>query len=148
MNNTVVLHQDGSNIIYITSFYQLIPFSFAIYYHVYDSSIVTGITFFTSINYWRKPIQNSIRRYIDINCVLLGMCYHLYLIYYYSLSNKYYYMIGIGSLLYPIEYKIPKNNYYRIAICHSLLQIIACNICVCICYDINNKIIEFKKTTI
>jgi len=90
MNNTVVLHQDGSNIIYITSFYQLIPFSFAIYY----------------------------------------------------------YMIGIGSLLYPIEYKIPKNNYYRIAICHSLLQIIACNICVCICYDINNKLIEFKKTTI
>lgn len=148
MNNTVVLHQDGSNIIYITSFYQLIPFSFAMYYHVYDSSIVTGITFLTSTNYWRKPIQNSIRRYIDINCVLLGMCYHLYLIYYYSLSNKYYYMIGIGSLLYPIEYKIPKNNYYRIAICHSLLQIIACNICLCICYDINNKIIEFKQTTI
>ena len=148
MNNTVVLHQDGSNIIYISSFYQLIPFSFAIYYHVYDSSIVTGITFLTSTNYWRKPIQNSIRRYIDINCVLLGMCYHLYLINYYSLSNKYYYMIGIGSLLYPIEYKIPQNNYYRIAICHSLLQIIACNICVCICYEINNKIIEFKQTTI
>jgi hypothetical protein len=142
MNNTVVLHPDGSNIIYITSFYLLVPFFFAIDYHVYGSSIVTGITFLTSINYWRKPIKNSIRRYIDINCVLLGMCYHLHLIYYYSLSKKYYYMIGIGSLLYPIEYKIPINNYYRIAICHSLLQIIACNICVCICYDINNKLLK------
>ena len=142
MHNAVVLHPDGSNIIYISSFYLLVPFFFAIDYHVYGSSIVTGITFLTSINYWRKPIKNSIRRYIDINCVLLGMCYHLHLIYYYSLSKKYYYMIGIGSLLYPIEYKIPINNYYRIAICHSLLQIIACNICVCICYDINNKLLK------
>ena len=83
MHNAVVLHPDGSNIIYITSFYLLVPFFFAIDYHVYGSSIVTGITFLTSINYWRKPIKNSIRRYIDINCVLLGMCYHLHLIYYY-----------------------------------------------------------------
>ena len=141
MNNVLVLHPDGSNIIYITCFYQLIPFSFAIYYQVYDSSLITGILFCTSVNYWRNPRKNSIRRYIDISWVLLGMYYHLYLIYYHSLSIKYYYMIGTGSLLYPIEYKIPKNNYYCIAICHSLLQLIACNICVCICYDINNIVI-------
>jgi len=141
MKNELVLHPNGSNIIYITCFYQLIPFYFAIYYCVYGSSLITGILFCTSINYWRKPTKNSIRRYIDISWVLFGMYYHLYLIYYHSLSIKYYYMIGTGSLLYPIEYKIPKNNYYCIAICHSLLQIIACNICVCICYDINNKLI-------
>jgi len=28
------------------------------------------------------------------------------------------------------------------------LELFACNVCVCICYDINNKLIEFKKTTI
>ena len=140
MNNELVLHPDGSTIIYITSFVQLIPLFFGLYYRVYDSSIITSITFLTSINYWRKPTKTCLRRYIDMSCVLLGIKYHLYLIYYHSLSNKYYYMIGIGSLLYPIEYKIPKNKYYYIAICHSLLQLIACNICVCICYDINNKI--------
>ena len=142
MNNNLVLHPDGSNIIYISSTGMLIPFFFGLYYQVYDSSLITGITFCTSINYWRKPIKNSIWRYIDISWVLFGMYYHLYLIYYHSLSMKYYYMIGTGSLLYPIEYKIPKNNYYCIAICHSLLQLIACNICVYICYDINIKNIQ------
>jgi hypothetical protein len=144
MNNELVLHPDGSNIIYITSFLQLIPLYFGLYYQVYDSSIITSITFFTSINYWRKPTKTCIRRYMDISCVLLGIYYHLYLIYYHSLSMKYYYMIGTGSLLYPLEYNIPKNNYYYVAICHSFLQIIACNICVCICHDINNKLISFK----
>ena len=43
MNNELVLHPNGSNIIYITCFYQLIPFSFAIYYCVYCSSLITGI---------------------------------------------------------------------------------------------------------
>lgn len=144
MNNELVLHPDGSNIIYITSFSQLIPLYFGLYYQVYDSSIITSITFLTSINYWRKPTKNSIRRYMDISCVLLGIYYHLYLIYHHSLSMKYYYMIGTGSLLYPIEYNIPKNNYYCIALCHSLLQLIACNICVYICHDINSLLIEFK----
>ena len=144
MNNELVLHPDGSNIIYITSFSQLIPLYFGLYYQVYDSSIITSITFLTSINYWRKPTKNSIRRYMDISGVLLGIYYHLYLIYHHSLSMKYYYMIGTGSLLYPLEYNIPKNNYYCIAICHSLLQIIACNICVYICHDINNILIAFK----
>lgn len=143
MENELVLHTNGSNIIYITCFYQLIPLYFGLHYRVYDISIVTGILFCTSINYWRKPIKNSIRRYIDISWVLFGMYYHLYLIYYYSLSNKYYYMIGTGSLLYPIEYQIPKNNYYRIAICHSLLQIIACNICTSICHDIHLRNITY-----
>ena len=73
MNNELVLHPDGSNIIYITSFSQLIPLYFGLYYQVYDSSIITSITFLTSINYWRKPTKNSIRRYMDISCVLLGI---------------------------------------------------------------------------
>lgn len=77
MDNELLLHPDGSIIIYINSFYQLIPFYFAIYYHVYDSSIITSITLLTSINYWRKPIKNSIRRYTDISSVLIGICYHL-----------------------------------------------------------------------
>tara|TARA_B100000902_G_scaffold395897_1_gene455492 strand:- start:1743 stop:2456 length:714 start_codon:yes stop_codon:yes gene_type:complete len=137
-NNDLVLHQDASILILMHSFYQLVPFIFAIYYGVYDSSIITFVTCLTSINFWRDPRKNSIRRYIDINCTVIGIYYHLYLIYYYSLSTKYYYMIGLGSLLYPIEYKIPKHKYYYIAICHCILQRIACILCIHICYDINN----------
>ena len=136
MDNDLILHSNGARIIFINSFCQLIPLSFSIYYKIYPTSIITITTFFTSINYWRKPTKYTIRRYTDIYCVVLGILYHLYLIYYYSLSNKYYYMIGIGSLLYPMEYKINKKNYYYIATCHSLLQIIASLICTSICLDI------------
>ena len=44
MNNELVLHPDGSNIIYITCFSQLIPLYFGLYYQVYDSSIITALT--------------------------------------------------------------------------------------------------------
>lgn len=139
MDNELVLHPNGSQIIYVTCFYQLYPIYYGIYYKVYDSSIITTIVFLTSINYWRNPTKNSIRRYIDISAVIIGVFYHLYLIYLYSLSIKYYFMIGIGSLLYPIQYRISTDNYYHIAICHSFLQLIACKICIHVCNDIYNS---------
>ena len=88
----------------------------------------------------RDPIKNSIRRYIDISSVIIGVFYHLYLIYFYSLSIKYYLMIGIGSILYPVQYRIPTDNYYLISMSHSLLQVIACKICIQVCNDIYNII--------
>jgi hypothetical protein len=56
-------------------------------------------------------------------------------------------MIALGSLLYPIEFKIPINKYYciAIAICHSLLQVICCNICVYICNDIHVLVDNINK---
>jgi hypothetical protein len=140
MDNELVLHPHGSRIIYMTCFYQLAPIYYGIYYKVYDSSIITTIVFSTSINYWRNPIKNSIRRYIDISSVIIGVFYHLYLIYFYSLSIKYYLMIGIGSILYPVQYRIPTDNYYLISMSHSLLQVIACKICIQVCNDIYNII--------
>jgi hypothetical protein len=83
------------------------------------------ITFYTSTNYWKNPIQNSYRRFIDIVCVILGIIYHGYIIKDYDFSNKYYMLIGMGSLLYPIGFYFNKNNTYTIAINHCLLQLIA-----------------------
>jgi hypothetical protein len=54
-------------------------------------------------------------------------------------------MIALGSLLYPIEFKIPINKYYCIAICHSLLQVICCNICCNICNDIHVLVDNINK---
>jgi len=138
MDIEVALHPNGSNIIYTVCFIQLIPFGYSVYYQMYDSTTVIGIVFFTSINYWRKPSLHSIRRYMDMQCVILAVLYHLYLIHYYSLSRHYYYMIGISSLLYPIEYLIPCHKYYCIAICHSILQIMACYIFIRLCTDLQH----------
>jgi hypothetical protein len=83
------------------------------------------ITFYTSTNYWKNPIQNNYRRHIDILCVILGIVYHGYIIKDYDFSKKYYYFIGIGSLLYPIEFYFNKDNARLIAINHCCLQLIA-----------------------
>jgi hypothetical protein len=143
MDNDFILHSNATIIIFINSFCQLIPFSFSIYYKIYPTSLITITTFFTSINYWRKPTKYTIRRYTDISCVLLGILYHLYLIFYFSLSYKYYYIIATGSLLYPIQYTIHKKHYYYIAFCHSLLQFIASIICTSICHDIHLRNITY-----
>lgn len=67
------------------------------------------VTFYTSTNYWKNPIENSYRRFIDILCVLLGIIYHGYIIKDYFFSHKYYTLIAIGSLLYPIGFILIKK---------------------------------------
>jgi hypothetical protein len=125
MNNELIISKKGSDLIYYFSYLQLIVCFFSIYYKIYDCSTITIVTFYTSTNYWKNPIQNSYRRFIDIVCVILGIIYHGYIIKDYDFSNKYYMLIGMGSLLYPIGFYFNKNNTYTIAINHCLLQLIA-----------------------
>lgn len=125
MNNELIISKKGSDLIYYFSYLQLIVCFFSIYYEIYNCSTITMVTFYTSTNYWKNPIQNSYRRFIDIVCVMLGIIYHGYIIKDYEFSNKYYMLIGMGSLLYPIGFYFNKNNTYTIAINHCLLQLIA-----------------------
>ncbi len=125
MNNELIISKKGSDLIYYFSYLQLIVCFFSIYYEIYGCSTITMVTFYTSTNYWKNPIQNSYRRFIDIVCVILGIIYHGYIIKDYEFSNKYYMLIGMGSLLYPIGFYFNKNNTYTIAINHCLLQLIA-----------------------
>lgn len=125
MNNELIISKKGSDLIYYFSYLQLIVCFFSIYYEIYDCSTITMVTFYTSTNYWKNPIQNSYRRFIDILCVISGIIYHGYIIKDYDFSNKYYMLIGMGSLLYPIGFYFNKNNTYTIAINHCLLQLIA-----------------------
>ena len=125
MNNQLVLSKKGSNIIYYCSYFQLIVSYYALYYKHYICSIITMITFYTSTNYWKNPIQNSNRRIIDILCVLIGILYHGFIIKDYEFSKKYYIFIGIGSLLYPIGFCFNKKYIHIIAINHCILQLLA-----------------------
>jgi hypothetical protein len=141
MNNELIISKKGSDLIYYFSYIQLIVCFFSIYYEIYDCSTITMVTFYTSTNYWKNPIQNSYRRFIDIVCVISGIIYHGYIIKDYDFSNKYYMLIGTGSLLYPIGFYFNKNNTYTIAINHCLLQLIADIIAIDIyknIYNINN----------
>lgn len=141
MNNELIISKKGSDLIYYCSYIQLIVCFFSIYYEIYDCSTITMATFYTSTNYWKNPIQNSYRRFIDIVCVISGIIYHGYIIKDYDFSNKYYMLIGTGSLLYPIGFYFNKNNTYTIAINHCLLQLIADIIAIDIyknIYNINN----------
>tara|TARA_Y100001970_G_C14128885_1_gene800521 strand:+ start:159 stop:479 length:321 start_codon:yes stop_codon:yes gene_type:complete len=97
------------------------------------------LTFYTSINYWKNPVENSNRRKIDILCVLIGILYHGYIIKDYNFSKKYYRFIGIGSLLYPIGFCFDKKNIYIIAINHCILQLIADVIAINIYWSLYNE---------
>ena len=143
MNNELIISKKGSDLIYYFSYLQLIVCFFSIYYKIYDCSTITIVTFYTSTNYWKNPIQNSYRRFIDIVCVILGIIYHGYIIKDYEFSNKYYMLIGMGSLLYPIGFYFNKNNTYTIAINHCLLQLIADLIAI----DIYKNMYNVNKIT-
>jgi hypothetical protein len=125
MNNELVIQKKGSDLIYYCSYFQLIVCFFSLYYKIYKCSAITIITFYTSTNYWRNPIQNSNRRIVDILCVISGIAYHGYIIKDYEFSNKYFKLIGIGSLLYPLGFCFNKQYIYIPAINHCLLQLLA-----------------------
>ena len=139
MNNELIISEKGSNLIYYCSYFQLIVCLFSFYYKVYDCSLITMVTFYTSINYWKNPIYYSNRRIIDMTCVLSGIIYHGYIIKDYYFSTKYYSLIGVGSLLYPLGFYLNKNKEIMIAVNHCTLQLIADVIAINIYKSIYNE---------
>ena len=67
VSNQLVIQKKGSILIYYCSYFQLVVCSFSLYYKIYNCSIITFITFYTSTNYWKNPIQNSNRRIIAVS---------------------------------------------------------------------------------
>ena len=69
----------------------------------------------TSVNYWRKPLMNSVRRYIDMAVAFTTVPYHMYL----SLftTNKLLCAVPIvtGALSYPFSIWLQKKNYIKTA---------------------------------
>lgn len=60
----------------------------------------------TSLNYWRYPVSNSMRRYLDIICVLFGIAYQVYYANTYLLleyRQMYCTLLSISLLFYPLS---------------------------------------------
>ena len=69
----------------------------------------------TSVNYWRNPLMNSTRRYIDMVVAFIAVPYHIYL----SLftTNKLLCAVPIisGALAYPFSIWLEQKKYIKTA---------------------------------
>jgi len=114
-----------SKCIWRVSFVSMLSCSYAIYRGHYDLAIVPGGVFMTSINYWRLPTYGW-RRNLDIGCVYGALIYQNIRAYKMTTAAPYYHLIGIASLLYPINiYLYKKKCYWWSTYVHCMLHIIA-----------------------
>jgi len=77
----------------------------------------------TSINYWRHPVQNSIRRKIDISYVLLSLTYQLqrslnaqYVIYYWIIMS-------VTITFFPLGHLLNNHNAWLGTFCQGMVHI-------------------------
>ena len=81
---------DKNNYIYMyrTSHLFLISFLYGMLRKHYSVSIVPGLIFLGSINYWKNP-DYSYRRYLDIGITISGVIYQNYTAYNAQYANIY-----------------------------------------------------------
>ena len=134
-----ILNIEQCNFLFKTSFFSLTSFIFAIYKERYLLSIVPGGVFLTSINYWRKPEINCVRRYIDIGWVQFAFFYQLYITRNAENRNQYYVIIFFCILSFLISVYLSnkwdilniidkKEKYYKmwlVTYLHSFVHIFA-----------------------
>jgi len=114
------------NIIWNMSWLSLCSSIYAIYKGHANFALIPGGVFITSTNYWRYPVIDSWRRYIDLSYVNMALLYQLYHSYNAQYANEYYFFTGLGCLCYPIGmYYYNKKKYWKHIIFHSGLHIFA-----------------------
>ena len=126
MNNELVTTKQAANIIYYTSYFQLIVITCGSYYGLNDCCIAMALFFTTSTNYWKNPLLNSLLRKVDILCAISVISYHWWRVGGYTCETKYRTSIFMGCLLYPISWyvSICKKNELMSALLHSGLHMI------------------------
>lgn len=110
-----ILFPDQYRLIWKFSWLSLLSIYYA-YTHAYSKNsyllFISSTIFLTSLNYWRFPVINSMRRYMDIFCVLFGITYQInYASIYLPLQycRIYFTLLSISLSFYPL------SRY-----CHSL----------------------------
>jgi hypothetical protein len=125
MKQQTIYPPEHSWFIWRVSWVSAISAAFGFYRGNYDLAIVPAIIWLTSMNYWRHPVRDSWRRYIDMACVQLGAIYHtgrVYMLY----NNPYYHiLVVICVLCYPVSnYYQRKQHLWTSTILHSLIHVI------------------------
>ena len=120
-----ILYPAQAKCILRVSLISILSCSYAIYRGHYDLAIVPGGVFLTSLNYWRQPTYGW-RRNLDIAYVCGALIYQNKRAYDMPNAVPYYYLMGFGSLLYPMNIYLYKKKYYwGSTIAHCMLHIMA-----------------------
>lgn len=82
-------------------------------------------SFGTSLNYWKYPLHNSWRRYIDIAFIQLSFYVHMYYALIISSGYGYMFFTGTGIVCYGISNLYTTKNIYFATFFHILLHIFA-----------------------
>ncbi len=123
--NGLVLPPTKHMYIFITTFFGLISSIYAISRKYYHLAIVPFGVFLTSVNYWRHPLYNSKRRYIDIIYVNLAMFYQIWYAYNSQYANLYYIILFITLCFVPLSwYYHNKNKIWIGTFLHSMIHIL------------------------
>jgi len=112
------------NWIFNVCFIHIIYILFAFYNELYLCGFLGIALFTTSLNYWKYPILNSYRRYIDIIVAIIAISYHYYLS---IIKNNLFatLIMSLGILMYPLNHYLYNNNYIKQSVvCHCLLHIL------------------------
>ncbi len=79
--------------------------------------------FFTSVNYWRNPTY-SLRRQIDIACMVAALSSHMYSAYNTPAWLPYITLVSIAASTYPISFFVQSKGFVRESMmCHLILHL-------------------------
>ena len=121
--------------LYRTSYLFLFTCLYGMFRGHYNIAVVPGAFFLTSVNYWRRPVYHSFRRYLDLTVVRTLPLYHHYIVYNAQYANIYFSCFIIGILSYIIScYFYNKKEYWNNIYYHIILHLMA-NIGTCIVYS-------------
>lgn len=93
LSNDAMYYPEQALVIWRMSFLIFFTAMHAYYKKHYDMALISGIIFLTSINHWKCPEFNSLRRKVDVNCVITGLMYHVIRAYYTKIKDLYFKVI-------------------------------------------------------
>lgn len=123
--------------LYYSSHMGILPILYGIYRGKPEVALPVGITFLTSLNYWRKP-RYTWRRTIDVHMSRFTVLYNIYYAAYLHGATIHYMYIPLMSsciALYPIGiYNYSKHRYWHFVLAHmgvhlsaALATILSCD---------------------
>ena len=124
--NGLYFHREQYLFIWKVSFLSLFSSIYAINNGHYDLALVPGGVFLTSINYWRKPVPNSLRRYIDITYITLGVSYQSIRAFNAEYYLEHYITLAIAISFYQVGvFFYNKKQYWNATYSHCMIHVIA-----------------------
>ena len=103
----------------------LISGIYALFVGYYDLSLVPLGIWLTSINYWRRPVLTSWRRYIDIGYVNIALFYQLFRARFAEHAIIYYSVTVVTLLFFPLSWYLHNRKLIVIAtLCHGMVHIL------------------------